>query len=53
MIYQLLIFQIPEKRRKLSKAALKKLVTGITVDLEKFNTFFATHYQPEEGEGQY
>lgn len=42
---------IPEKRRKLSKAALKKLVTGITVDLEKFNTFFATHYQPEEGEG--
>ncbi|XP_044756781.1 uncharacterized protein LOC123315230 isoform X2 [Coccinella septempunctata] len=45
-------YEIPEKRRRLSKAALKKLATGITVDLEKFNSFFANHYQPEEGEGQ-
>ncbi|KAL3277036.1 hypothetical protein HHI36_012398 [Cryptolaemus montrouzieri] len=42
----------PTKRRRLSKAALKKLATGITVDLKSFNHFFAAHYTPEEGEGQ-
>ncbi|KAK9875142.1 hypothetical protein WA026_005933 [Henosepilachna vigintioctopunctata] len=42
----------PRKRRKLSIAALKKLATGITVDLKEFSLFFAANYNAEEGEGQ-